>query len=64
MATPPIQPAPISFQEQELRMVRIVLQARGWEILDARGDDSELNIIARKKIPGKQLTVLDVAREK
>lgn len=63
MATPPAsQPAPLTFAEQELKLVTIVLQARGWIVTDAREDAGGLTIIARKPIqhlPITEVTVRD-----
>lgn len=63
MATPPAQPAaPLTFSEQELKLVTIVLQARGWIVSDAREDAGGLTIIARKiiqHVPITEVTVRD-----
>ncbi len=57
---PTDQPAPITVAEQELRMVTIVLQARGWLITDSRQDPSGLTIIARKLATAQPLTMEDL----
>lgn len=47
MATPPIK-APLTLEEQELQMVAVVLQARGWLIAEQRKDGDTVTIIARR----------------
>jgi len=43
--------APLTFADQELHMVRVVLQARGWLVTDATNRDGRLTIIATRTAP-------------
>lgn len=53
-------PTANSFAEQELRMVRLVLNARGWTCTEARASGDTLTIIAHRTFPANILTVADL----
>lgn len=47
MATPPTE-APTTLEAQELQMVIVVLQARGWTIADSRLENGVATVIASR----------------
>jgi hypothetical protein len=47
MPTDP-RPAPLTAAQREIAMIRVVLEARGWTVLDARQEGDTLRLIANR----------------
>lgn len=62
-ATDPL-PTATTHAQQELVFIRIVLQSRGWECIDARQDGEWLQLVARKPMPRAPFTLADLERQR
>lgn len=55
--TKPADTGAATFAQQELKMIQLVLSARGWECVDVRQEGDWLRLAARRHFPPGQLDV-------
>ena len=58
------QPAPTNETDAELKLITLLLEARGWRVIEARVDGNVLTIITTKTAPSRRFTVLDMNAER
>lgn len=47
---------PHSLTEQEIRLVTLALNARGWTVTDTRMDGTDVVLLARRRFSGEPFT--------
>lgn len=60
----PTDPTPPDATEQEMRLITLALNARGWIVTDLRRDGQTVHLYARRDFPHADLTIADVDRER